>query len=82
MRKGSEKEMNIRICINESLCCTPDTNTTLQTNHIPIKFKNKQKEPQTIQSKNEQLNRYFSKEDTDGQQAQEKMLTTDNIREM
>ena len=28
--------MNIRI--TESLCCTPETNTTLQTNYAPIKL--------------------------------------------
>ena len=28
-RKESKKRMNICICITESLCCTPETNTTL-----------------------------------------------------
>ena len=26
------------ICITDSLCCTPETNTTLQINYTPIKF--------------------------------------------
>ena len=27
--KGKESEKNMYICITESLCCTPETNTTL-----------------------------------------------------
>ena len=29
MGKESEKKMDVCICITESLCCTPETNTTL-----------------------------------------------------
>ena len=32
-------KINIYICITESFCCTPETNTTLQTNYISIKTK-------------------------------------------
>ena len=31
------KRINTHICITESLCCTPETNTTLLTNYEPIK---------------------------------------------
>ena len=31
--------MNICVCITESLCCTPEMNTTLYTNYTPIKSK-------------------------------------------
>ena len=27
--KAYEREKNIQVCITESLCCTPETNTTL-----------------------------------------------------
>ena len=33
---------NIYICITESLCCTPETNTTLQINYTSIKKKKKE----------------------------------------
>ena len=29
----------MNICIIESLCCTPETNTTLLINYNPVKFK-------------------------------------------
>ena len=39
------KRMDTRICITDSLCYTPETNTTLLVNATPIKLKqtNKQK---------------------------------------
>ena len=30
--------MDICICITDSFCCTPETNTTLSVNYTPIKF--------------------------------------------
>ena len=35
--KESKKSLDICICITDSLCCTPETNTTLSINHTPIK---------------------------------------------
>ena len=37
--KEYEKHIYIYICITESLCCTPETNTTLLINYTPIKKK-------------------------------------------
>ena len=38
-RKESEKE-DMYVCITESLCCTPETNTTLKKKHIMKRGKN------------------------------------------
>ena len=38
------KGIDICVCITDSHCCTPGTNTTLQVNYISIKFKKKKKE--------------------------------------
>ena len=35
--------MKICICITESLCCTPEMNTTLEINCTPIKVKLKKR---------------------------------------
>ena len=37
------KRINTGVCITESLCCTPETNTTLLINYTPIENKNLQK---------------------------------------
>ena len=39
MGKESKKRVDICICITDSLCCTPETNTTLKINYTPIKRK-------------------------------------------
>ena len=36
MGKESKKRVDGCICITESLCCTPETNTTLLINYAPI----------------------------------------------
>ena len=38
MGKESKKRVGICICINDSLCCTPETNTILYINYMPIKI--------------------------------------------
>ena len=38
-RKKIQKWGAICICIADSLCCTVETNTTLQSNYTPIKVK-------------------------------------------
>ena len=38
MGKATKKRVAICICITDSLCCTPETNTTLQINYTPKKF--------------------------------------------
>ena len=35
------KKVDIRICATDSLCCTPETNTTQYTNYTPVKVENK-----------------------------------------
>ena len=37
---GKEFKKIVNICITDILCCTPETNTTLQTNYTPINFFN------------------------------------------
>ena len=37
--KEVQKRGDICICIADSLCCTVETNTTLQSNYTPIKVK-------------------------------------------
>ena len=36
--KESKKRLDACICITDSLCCTPETNTTLSINYIPVKI--------------------------------------------
>ena len=36
MRKEFEKRIDTRVCIRESLCCTPETITTVLNKHAPI----------------------------------------------
>ena len=43
MRRESEKRMSVCVWITDSLCCTPETNTTLCIHHTPIKSKLKKK---------------------------------------
>ena len=40
MKKQSKKKkrMDICICIADSLCCIPETNTALEVNYTPIKI--------------------------------------------
>ena len=38
------------MCITESLCCAPETNTILQINYISIKIKKKKKKEMATQS--------------------------------
>ena len=40
MEKNLKKNRYMYICITESLCCTPETNTKLLINSIPILNKN------------------------------------------
>ena len=54
MRKKSVKRMNMCICITDSLCYIPETNTTLYINYIPKFFlikKNKRSEESREQGK-------------------------------
>ena len=37
MEKEFEKKIDTCICITESLCCRPETNTTLLINYAPKK---------------------------------------------
>ena len=36
--------MDIFTCMTDSICYTPETNTTLKVNYTPIKFKKKKRE--------------------------------------
>ena len=40
---GEKKNGYIFTCMTDSICCTPETNTTLKVNYTPIKFKKKKK---------------------------------------
>ena len=42
-RTFKKKKVEISICVIGSLCCTPETNTTLQSNYTPINIKKKKK---------------------------------------
>ena len=44
--KEIQNRGDICVCIAESLCCTVETNTTLQSNYTPIK--NVKKEKKTV----------------------------------
>lgn len=50
MREESNKRMNTCICTTGSLCCAPETNTTLSINQTPINFflNKKDKKKKTI----------------------------------
>ena len=37
--KGSEKRIDACVCLTEPHCCTPEANTTLQSNYTLIKIK-------------------------------------------
>ena len=39
MGKEFEKRRDTCICVTKSLCCTPETNTTLLINYAPIENK-------------------------------------------
>ena len=41
-----EKRMDMCMCMTDSLCCTPETNTTLLVNYTPIKLKKKKANPE------------------------------------
>ena len=44
--------MNVCICITESFCCTPETNTTLEINYTPTTFKKKKRKKRRKRKKN------------------------------
>ena len=47
---------NICICITDPLCCTTETNTTLQINYIPTEILKKKQTENTLYSKGNMAN--------------------------